>query len=185
MVRLTRSTVVILFGLIPGSHFVNAQFTIYDNSTLIDDTLGEQCRAALTATIECTPYVQEFQRLSYRGELDVALTDAICTQDCLSSLKSWFDSVAVKCVGKSVSEGVPTRYGGYMWAGYNETCAKDPRPPRAYCNSTSTITQSVYLRGHANHKAPQMSSPTSQQWTASKNCLAPSCVTLAKLVDSQ
>ncbi|KAF2820810.1 hypothetical protein CC86DRAFT_360066 [Ophiobolus disseminans] len=134
MVRLTGST-VILVGLIQGSRLVNAQFTIYDSSTLIDDSLGEDCRAALTATFDCSPVVQTFQELSYRGDLDVALTDSICTQDCLSSLKSWFDSVAVKCAGKSVSEGVPTRYGGYMWAGYNETCVKDPRPPRAYCNN--------------------------------------------------
>jgi hypothetical protein len=185
MVRLTRSTAVILFGLFSKPYFVNAQFTIYDNSTLLDDTLGEECLAALTATIECTPYVQEFQRLAYRWELDVELTDAICTQDCFSSLKSWFDSVAVKCAGKSVSDGVPTRYGGYMWAGYNETCVKDPRPPRAYCNSMSITTHKNHLRRHANHKAPQMSLPTSPQWTASKSCLARSCVTLAKLVDSQ
>jgi hypothetical protein len=140
MVRVSRSIVAILFGFFPESHFVNAQFTIFENSALIDDTLGEQCQAALTARIECTPYVQRFQQLAYRWDLDLELTDAICTQECLTSLKSWFDSVAVNCAGKSVSEGVPTRYGGYMWAGYNETCVKDPRPPRAYCNSTSAMT---------------------------------------------
>jgi hypothetical protein len=104
----------ILFGLFQESHLLNAQFTIFENSTLIDDTLGDQCRAALTAKIECTPYVQEFQQLAYRWDLDVELTDAICTQDYLTSLKSWFDSVSVHCAGKAVSEGVPTRYGGYM-----------------------------------------------------------------------
>ncbi|KAH8706873.1 hypothetical protein GQ44DRAFT_753038 [Phaeosphaeriaceae sp. PMI808] len=147
MVRFGISTAVVLIGFIPGTQLVNAEFTIYDNSTLLDATLGDECRAALTASINCVPYVQTFQQLSYRGDLDVALTDSICTQDCLSSLKAWFDTVSAKCVGKSVSEGIPTRYGGYIWAGYNETCIKDPRPPRAYCN--------IYIQRHAIQDMPR------------------------------
>jgi hypothetical protein len=136
MVCFLKGSWSVLFGLISWSQLVDAQFFIYDDSTLLDTTLGEECRTALTAQIDCTPYAQTFQQLSYRGDLDVDLTNAICTADCLSSLKSWFESVSTKCVGKSVSGGIPTRYGGYIYQGYNETCIKDPRPPRAYCNST-------------------------------------------------
>jgi hypothetical protein len=145
MVRFSISSVVILIGSILGNQLVNAAFSIYDESSVLDVSLGDACIAALTASVDCTPYVQQFQQLSYRGDLDLALTDSICTSDCLSSLKSWFDSVSLSCVGKSVSGGIPTRYGGYMWAGYNETCVKDPRPPRAYCNSTSAIISTFRL----------------------------------------
>jgi hypothetical protein len=153
MICLPRASLIVLVGLISGNQFVDATFSIYDASTLLDNTLGEDCIAALTAEIDCTPYVQTFQQLSYRGDLDVDLTNAICTSDCLSSLKSWFDTVSTKCVGKSVSGGIPTRYGGYMYQGYNETCIKDPRPPRAYCNSKSDNESCVHLQRHTDHTA--------------------------------
>jgi hypothetical protein len=134
MIPLDVSASFALGVLFLGTSVVDAQFTVYDPSSL-DVTLGNGCIKALGATIDCSPFVETFQRLSYRTDLDVALTDSICTAGCLTSLKTYFDTVSVQCSGKTVSGGTPTRYGGYMWQGYNETCVKDPRPPRAYCNS--------------------------------------------------
>jgi hypothetical protein len=108
-----------LFALCFGANLIAAQFTVYDSSAL-DASLGESCVEALAATIDCSPFVSTFQQLSYRTDLDVELTDSICTAVCQSSLQSWFNTVSVQCAGKTVSAGVPTRYGGYMWAGYNE-----------------------------------------------------------------
>jgi hypothetical protein len=147
MARFTILSTALFLSLSPNQ-LVDAQFSIYDDSSFLDAALGESCIEALTAPIDCSPYVQTFQRLSYRGDLDVALTDSICTAGCSYSLKTWFDTVSVRCVGKTVSGGISNRFGGYMWAGYNETCVKDPRPPRAYCNSTYTFLKSVLIGMH-------------------------------------
>lgn len=136
MKRFARTSVIALISLHAGHQLANAQFSIYEPAYL-DDELGDRCIEALTAQIDCSPFVEEFQRLSYRGDLDVELTDSICTADCSFSLKSWFDAV---------SGGIATRYGGYMWAGFNETCVKDPRPPHAYCNSKYRIPDKISAR---------------------------------------
>jgi hypothetical protein len=111
--------VFILIALCFGADLVAAQFTVYDSSSL-DASLGESCVRALAATIDCSTLVSVFQQLSYRTDLDVELADSMCTAGCAVSLKSWFDNVSVQCSGKTVSGGIPTRFGGYMWAGYNE-----------------------------------------------------------------
>ncbi|KAH5372380.1 hypothetical protein HBI49_061230 [Parastagonospora nodorum] len=145
MIAFTSSITFALVLLFLGTSPVDAQFSVYNSSSL-DNSLGDGCIQALSATIDCSPFVQTFQQLSYRTDLDVELTDSICTADCLGSLKSWFDTVGVQCSGKTVSGGRPTRFGGYMWAGYNETCVRSPRPPRAYCNNiiaNFTIVSSI------------------------------------------
>ncbi|RKK66849.1 hypothetical protein BFJ69_g15014 [Fusarium oxysporum] len=45
------------------------------------------------------------------------------------------DTVVVinACQGEDFGDGVPQRYGGYIWAGWNETCIKDPKTKK-YCN---------------------------------------------------
>jgi hypothetical protein len=134
MVRLTRFSVVALTSLSSGDQLVNAHFSVHDPSSL-DSSVGKSCAEALLAPVNCAPIVQTFQQLSYRTSLDVALTDSICTASCAFSLKSWFDTVSTQCAGKAVGGGIPTRFGGYMWAGFNETCVKDSRPPHTYCNS--------------------------------------------------
>ena len=108
-------------------------FSIYDTDSL-DTSLGTKCVEALSAQINCLPYVRSFMQIRYRGPLELELTKAICNADCASSLKTWFDSVATACTGKTLDKYPPMTYGGYMWAGWNETCATDPKPPKAYCN---------------------------------------------------
>lgn len=101
----------------------------------LDVTLAKSCINALTATIDCHSYVQTFTELHYRQSLqNVTLTDAICTTGCSQSLRSWFDSVSTACAGKTVGGAIPTKYGGYMWAEWNETCVKDPRT-KQYCTN--------------------------------------------------
>ncbi|KAF2731447.1 hypothetical protein EJ04DRAFT_579087 [Polyplosphaeria fusca] len=108
-------------------------FSIY-NGTTLDVTLGDSCANALSVNIDCAGYVQTFMMLSYRGSLEnITLTNEICTSSCSSSLKSWFDAVSQKCVGKTLNDAIPTKFGGYMWAGFNETCVKDPKT-KQYCN---------------------------------------------------
>ncbi|CAD6446758.1 423af4fe-a76d-438d-bdb4-51553e1284f2 [Sclerotinia trifoliorum] len=110
-----------------------AQFAIYEPDWL-DSTLGDACINALSANFNCVEYVQTFMQLRYRTSLEnVTLTDMICTSDCSASLKNWFDSVTANCAGKTLNDGNPTAFGGYMWAGFNETCVKDPRT-KQYCN---------------------------------------------------
>ena len=72
--------------------------------------------------------------LAYRGSLrNGALTDDVCSGECLGSLAGWLNEVTARCRSKTVDGSVPHRLGGYPWAGFNETCVRDPRT-RQYCN---------------------------------------------------
>ncbi|KXH65404.1 hypothetical protein CNYM01_08974 [Colletotrichum nymphaeae SA-01] len=113
--------------------FSQSGFTLY-NATYLDITLGSGCINALAARITCDSYVQNFTELEYRGSLqDTALTDSVCTSACSTSLKVYFNDVTTRCNGKTLDDSVPNRLGGYLWAGYNETCVKYINPKR-YCN---------------------------------------------------
>lgn len=124
-----------------SSSGVQAQniFSVY-NAADLDITLGTGCINALANNVACHPFVRTFVHLSYRSSLEnVSLTNEVCSSDCYSSLKSWFDSVTNNCAGKAVSGAVANRLGGYMWAGVNETCVKDPRT-KNYCNGEQNVS---------------------------------------------
>lgn len=109
-------------------------FSIYDAASL-PSSLGQACVDALTSTIKCDPYVQQFAEPRYHGSLGSNdLTDAVCTGSCIGSLSGWFSTVSSACVGKSIDDdGTPAeKFGGYMWAGVNETCIKDPKTKKYY-----------------------------------------------------
>ncbi|KAM6523085.1 hypothetical protein FSOLCH5_003704 [Fusarium solani] len=112
----------------------SATFKIYNATTLEDANVGDACVKAMSADIACPAYIRSFMQPRYRGSLgNVTLTDEICTGTCSASLKSWFNTVVSACAGEDVGSGVPQRYGGYIWAGWNETCVKDPKTKK-YCN---------------------------------------------------
>lgn len=145
------SAVHLLF-IVPGLFTFPAKaqsgFTIYDPQTL-NSSLGAECINALTAKFDCVPFVRKFMQLGYRKSLgDKSLTDSVCTSACATSLKSWFDGVSQKCLGMLLNpDGSDlTKFGGYMWAGFNETCVKDPRS-KQYCNGTNSI-QKPSFTGH-------------------------------------
>lgn len=111
-------------------------FRVYEVADLDNYDVGDACVSALSADIACNPYIRSFMELSYRGSLEnVTLTSEICTGTCSASLRKWFDAVSKDCAGKSFgsSNAVLTQYGGNIWAGWNETCVKDPKTKR-YCN---------------------------------------------------
>lgn len=136
-------TLSVLFCLLTAwscSVRVQAQdsFGVYDEASL-DVTLGTQCIKSLSSKITCHPLVTNFLNLSYRSSLgNLTLTNELCSPDCYSSLSSWFNSVTASCSGKAVDGAVANRLGGYMWAGVNETCVKDPRT-KNYCNGETYI----------------------------------------------
>ncbi|RSL82095.1 hypothetical protein CDV31_016965 [Fusarium ambrosium] len=130
------------FGL-----FVEASaFRIYEAEDLVDMyDVGEACVSALSADITCNPYIRDFMQLSYRGSLEnVTLTDEICTGTCSASLRKWFDTVSKDCTDETAksSDFIPTRYGGNIWAGWNETCVKDPKTKK-YCNDIIDVFSEV------------------------------------------
>ncbi|KAH6871829.1 hypothetical protein B0T10DRAFT_590608 [Thelonectria olida] len=111
-------------------------FRIFEAADLDNYDVGDACVSALSADIACNSYIRSFLELSYRGSLEnVTLTDEICVGTCSASLRKWFEAVSKDCAGKSFGSSgtVPTQYGGNIWAGWNETCVKDPKTKR-YCN---------------------------------------------------
>jgi hypothetical protein len=89
---------------------------------------------ALAANIACPKHIRSFVAPSVHGSLkNITLTNEICTGTCSASLRSWFNNVVSACANDDFGDGVPQRLGGYIWAGWNETCIKDPRSKK-YCN---------------------------------------------------
>jgi hypothetical protein len=123
-------------------------FQLYDADAFEGQGLSVTCKTALLQSIKCDPYLIRFQEPAYRGSLgDLEWTDRVCDAGCGTSLKHWYDNVALACAGHTLRNAVPTKQGGTIWAGYNETCVKDQTTDR-YCNGTSSMlsTQSnTYL----------------------------------------
>ncbi|KAF7173027.1 hypothetical protein CNMCM5623_005136 [Aspergillus felis] len=111
-------------------------FTIYEPDDL-PSGFSDECVAALTATVDCVDYVFSFYAPAYRGALgDDSLTEAVCDQGCGDSLAAWFNNVQKNCPGYKLFNGPVDRFGGNMWAGWNETCYKDPTTGH-YCNANT------------------------------------------------
>lgn len=109
-------------------------FQIYELEDLEDvDSLTPTCKAALSQTIHCAPFLQTFQHPnSGRYFEDSTEADRICAASCGSSLKRWFDNASISCAGQTLGNSDPTRYGGYIYAAYNQSCYKDPTTGK-YC----------------------------------------------------
>lgn len=83
---------------------------------------------ALTQNIACNIWLSLFRRRPVHGFLyNETLTNSICDPSCGISLRRWFDGVTTSCAEQNVTEAVPTKVGGYIYQGYNETCFLDKR----------------------------------------------------------
>ena len=112
----------------------SATFNIYNATNLENKNVGDACVKALSADIACPAHLRSFMAPSYHGSLgNVSLTDEICTGTCSASLKNWFNTVITACADEEFGDGFPQRYGGYIWAGWNETCIRDPKTKK-HCN---------------------------------------------------
>lgn len=108
-------------------------YQIYTQESLEGLDLPSSCKAALSGRIRCDEYTQSFQTLRYRGPLNTTLADAVCDVGCGLSLSNWFRSVTATCAGNKIDGAPATKVGGFIWAGYNETCLKD-QASKQYCN---------------------------------------------------
>jgi hypothetical protein len=117
-------------------------FTVYTADEL-PDSFSEDCVTALTAPIKCWDTVFSFHEPSYHGSLgDIEHTDAVCDSGCSESLATWFHNAQKYCAGYSLYDYPPEIYGGNMWAGWNETCYRDPASG-SYCNGKLLQTNSL------------------------------------------
>ncbi|KAF5000824.1 hypothetical protein FGRMN_1432 [Fusarium graminum] len=123
---------LVVFGLLVR---VGA-FRIYEADDLAAIDYPEACVSALSADIACDPYIRSFMQPRLRGSLEnTTLTDRICVGTCSGSLRNWFNAVSKECTDEALgsSNVIPTQLGGNIWAGWNETCIKDPKTKK-YCN---------------------------------------------------
>ncbi|RBR26163.1 uncharacterized protein FIESC28_01054 [Fusarium coffeatum] len=105
-----------LLSLYLGS---SAAFSLYYAEDLERKNVGDACVKAMSADIDCPVYIRSFKQGGYYASLgNVTLTDEI---------------FASACANEKKVDDVPQFYGGYIWAGWNETCDKDPKTNR-YCN---------------------------------------------------
>lgn len=94
--------------------------------------LPDACTSALTRIIVCDNRTEEFQVPGLAVWYGNTNTETVCAASCGESLKSWFDSVAVACVGYKLRDTLPTLLGGRIWDAWNQTCLKDPATGK-YC----------------------------------------------------
>ncbi|RKU43158.1 hypothetical protein DL546_003197 [Coniochaeta pulveracea] len=116
---------------------VTSSFAVYSKGSLdsVATDLGDSCISALYTNISCPEYpVSDWRSAKWRGTPDDdTVLSSVCTSGCQASLKSWFNTVSSACAGKMLHEATPMRIGGFMWEGWNETCAMDPKTKK-YCN---------------------------------------------------
>jgi hypothetical protein len=117
-------------------------YRVYSSESLQDARLSAPCTAALSGLIRCDTYTQNFQNPSYRGSLNATLAESVCDSGCGISLQNWFASVSHSCQGQLLDGVSSTKVGGFIWAGYNETCLKDPKTG-LYCNGK--YARALYL----------------------------------------
>lgn len=147
----------------------HAGFHVWDSDTDSEALAGlpSACKTSLTQLVRCDIWASTFLGESYRGSLhNDTLTDSVCDESCGESLKSWFDSVATDCAGYNVSSSAPTKYGGQIWSGWNETCLKDPTTDE-YCNGK--LSPPVFhIREYASNNSVQILSRASVKSTSRK-----------------
>jgi hypothetical protein len=111
-------------------------FSIYEQSWLSELDLPEICQTALSERILCDENVQDFSEPAYRGSIeDNTLYQDVCDASCGASLRAYYENVSRACAGYNVTGAPPTKVGGYLWEGWNETCYTEPSSGR-YCNGT-------------------------------------------------
>ncbi|GAB1209502.1 hypothetical protein APSETT445_008281 [Aspergillus pseudonomiae] len=110
-------------------------FYLYD-STWDEDLLSSVssvCKTAMTRLIECHEQTYMLSELQWRAGLqNDTLTDLVCEKTCGESIEAWFESVTLNCADYHQDDVVLTKPGGILWAGWNETCVKDPDTGK-YC----------------------------------------------------
>ncbi|GKT46029.1 putative glucan endo-1,3-beta-glucosidase btgC [Colletotrichum spaethianum] len=137
-----------ILAWLEGSKDVTGQrdfegFQLFTLNGLRNQNVPETCKTALSAKVLCDFWVSMFEEPGYRGTLgNKTLTDSVCDSGCGKSLQSWFDNVNAGCQGYNISGEIPTLHGGRIWAGYNETCLKDPETG-LYCNDLIADFSSV------------------------------------------
>ncbi|RAK99303.1 uncharacterized protein BO80DRAFT_456619 [Aspergillus ibericus CBS 121593] len=105
----------------------------------VRDIFTSTCKTALSQNIPCHPYLQmKFENPGIGQYIDNStLADDICDEGCGESLKSWMDNVSHSCFNQTIDDTDPTAAGGYIYAGYNLTCLKDPSTQK-YCPDVLT-----------------------------------------------
>ena len=95
--------------------------------------VSSACGTAMTRTIECHDHTYMFDDMKWRAGLqNDPLSDLVCDKTCGESIQAWFESVSLNCADHQKDNVVLTKPGGILWAGWNETCLKDPDTDR-YC----------------------------------------------------
>ncbi|KAH1817003.1 hypothetical protein KXX35_003279 [Aspergillus fumigatus] len=113
--------------------------------------VSSTCKASLTRLVECHDQVYMLRALQWRGSMhNDTLTDLMCDKTCGQSLQLWFESVLAGCA-REQDHVVLAEPGGIIWAGWNETCVKDPNTGK-YCGDAInefTVVRSISDMPHS------------------------------------
>ena len=103
-------------------------YVLYTEEQLANTQVSNECKAQLLRSVKCDNYTLDFQQGSrYRGSLNEELSNSVCDPSCRASLERWFKGVEYTCASQLLDGAPATKMGGCIWAGWNETCLRDPQ----------------------------------------------------------
>lgn len=116
------------------------------NSDDLLDTVSSTCKTAMTRLIECADETYSFLQPAWpQAYANDTLADMVCDSSCELSIKTWYDDVTTYCNQFDTKQDVMNYRGGILWAGWNQTCLKDP-DSESYCGSVCSFLERSWLR---------------------------------------
>lgn len=101
------------------------------------DTVSSTCKTAMTRLIECADETYSFLQPAWpQAYGNDTLADLVCDSHCEISIKTWYDDVTTYCSEFNTKQDVMNYRGGILWAGWNQTCLRDP-DSGSYCGGIS------------------------------------------------
>ncbi|KAI9043568.1 putative 1,3-beta glucanase [Aspergillus affinis] len=102
-------------------------------------SVSTACVTAMTRLVDCHEQTYMLIDLRWRAGLqNDALSDLVCVKTCGKSIQAWFEAVSLDCADYKEENVLLTKPGGILWAGWNETCLKDPDTGQ-YCGGKSAL----------------------------------------------
>lgn len=115
------------------------------NSDDLLNKVSSTCKTAMTRLIECADETYSFLQPAWpQAYANDTLAD-ICDSRCELSIKTWYDDVTTYCSQFDTKEDVMNYRGGILWAGWNQTCLKDP-DSGSYCGGVCFFLEKSWLR---------------------------------------
>jgi hypothetical protein len=127
---------MIITAVVIFASYTSASFSLYLNGLTVfpttnstsNATVSVACESALTATIDCDPYILALASADWFNTFKSSdLQNTLCSTTCADSLRHYHESALSACEENlSPWSGIPATWAGdVIWAAHNRTCLRD------------------------------------------------------------